>query len=67
MNIIINNQSHDFQHGIKLADAIQTLDLKNHKGIAIAINNEVIPKQNWSSHELKDQDNIIIITATQGG
>jgi len=67
MKIVINNQSHDFQQGIKLAEAIKSLKLKNQEGIAIAINNEVIPKQNWNAHELKDKDNIIIITATQGG
>jgi len=36
-------------------------------GIAVAINEEVIAKQNWNSSSLKENDAILIITATQGG
>jgi sulfur carrier protein len=34
-------------------------------GIAIAINNTIIPKQNWHLHYLNETD-ILIISATQG-
>jgi len=37
------------------------------KGIAIAINNKVVPKTDWESKTIVDKDNIIIIKATQGG
>lgn len=37
------------------------------KGIAVAINSQVIPKTNWKNTGLKEQDSIIIIKATQGG
>jgi len=67
MQILINNKKHDFQKDTNLFEAIQSLNLQNQKGIAIAINNQVIPKQNWNTHKLNDQDDIIIITATQGG
>ncbi len=36
-------------------------------GIAIAINEHIISKLNWGSQTLKDKDDILIITATQGG
>jgi sulfur carrier protein len=36
-------------------------------GIAIAINNTIIPKQNWHLHYLNETDDILIISATQGG
>jgi thiamine biosynthesis protein ThiS len=35
------------------------------KGIAIAINDTVIPKSNWNSHPLKETDTVLIIFATQ--
>lgn len=37
------------------------------QGIAVAVNDEVISKDNWSKTIIKANDNILIITATQGG
>jgi len=36
-------------------------------GIAVAVNQAIIPKSNWESHILNPGDQIIIIKATQGG
>lgn len=38
-----------------------------NQGIAIAVNNEVIPKKEWETRTVSDNDNIILIKATQGG
>jgi sulfur carrier protein len=40
--------------------------LEKH-GIALALNNQVIPRANWSAVMLKNNDKVLIITATQGG
>jgi len=37
------------------------------RGIALAINQRVIPKSKWPSHLLEENDQVIIIRATQGG
>ncbi|RMG80009.1 MAG: sulfur carrier protein ThiS [Bacteroidetes bacterium] len=37
------------------------------KGKAIAVNNQVIQKSNAEKIQIKENDNILIITATQGG
>ncbi len=39
----------------------------NTKGIAVAINNQIITKSAWSNTSLKENDNVTIIQATQGG
>lgn len=36
-------------------------------GIAVAVNNQVIPKSKWKETRLSENDKIIIITATAGG
>ena len=41
--------------------------LLDSKGIAIAVNQTVISKSEWSKTQLKENDNIAIIKATQGG
>jgi sulfur carrier protein len=37
------------------------------RGIAIAINDSVVPKSRWQDHVLNDGDHIEIVRATQGG
>lgn len=40
---------------------------EKQNGVAIAVNNTVIPKKEWGNYLLKNQDAILIIKATQGG
>ena len=44
---------------------VASLDLK--KGIAIAINDEVIRRSDWAVTKIQNNDRILIIQATQGG
>lgn len=37
------------------------------KGIAVAINDEVVPRSQWPTHLVVDGDRIELIRATQGG
>ena len=43
----------------------QSLDQQN--GIAVAVNNTVIPKTKWDALQLSDGDQITVIKATAGG
>lgn len=67
MTIFINKEKKEISDNTDIINMLQQSGFKNIKGIAIAINNEVIPKTNWQNHLLRDQDNITIITATAGG
>lgn len=42
-------------------------DFLDKKGIAVAVNNSVVPKAEWNTYEVKSADKITIIRATQGG
>jgi sulfur carrier protein len=50
-----------------LLSVLNDLGIENQKGIAIAINNEVISRINWNAHKINENDKILIIKATQGG
>jgi len=67
MNIKINNTDFSFEDRLSLLLLVENQQLKNSKGIAIAVNNKVVPKNNWDNYELKDNDSVTIIRATQGG
>jgi sulfur carrier protein len=67
MTIHINKEAHELSDNTSLQEALSQFQLQQTTGIAVAINEEVIPKQYWKERELKDQDQVLIITATQGG
>ncbi len=67
MEIFINNKQHNIKEQSTIKDLLLQLDITQTKGIAIAINNLVIPKEQWEQHTIVEADKVIIITATQGG
>ena len=66
MEILINNEAFETQ-AKSLYDLLTEHSLSDQKGIAVAVNNSVIPKANWNIHQLINQDKITVIKATQGG
>jgi len=68
MELKINNQTKPFAPDSLTVQELLDLEIPNKQtGIAVAINNFVIPKSNWDSHYLNETDDILIISATQGG
>ena len=68
MELKINNQIKKFQADVlHIQDVLDIENSQKQNGIAVAINNTVIPKSNWNSHILQETDEILIISATQGG
>lgn len=68
MELKINNQLKQFEATTLSVQDLLDLEFPNKQnGIAFAINNSVIPKNDWATTPLSETDDILIITATQGG
>lgn len=67
MEVIINRNKTDLPEASSLLHLLQIQALSEKKGIAVAVNNKVIPRSKWDSHILNSNDSITIIKATQGG
>lgn len=68
MELKINNRHKQFNCETLSAQALLDLEFPNRQnGIALAVNNTVIPKIHWETTLLNETDDILIITATQGG
>jgi sulfur carrier protein len=67
MEIILNNQHHFINEGATLQDIVFSQLNEKQNGVAVAVNDNVIPKQNWSTTPLHSNDTILIIKVTQGG
>jgi sulfur carrier protein len=68
IQIKLNGENKSLDNTIKLNDfVISQLSGKEPNGIAVALNDRVIPKQKWESVLIKENDTIEIIHAVQGG
>lgn len=66
ITVNVNNTAYEFNEQSSLQDVIQHLKI-NEDGIAVAINQSIITKTDWQATSLNDNDDILIIRATQGG
>lgn len=67
MRIKVNESERDVPHNIKLLELFETLDIASQKGLAVAVNNEITSKSEWSKYQINENDHILIIRATNGG
>ncbi|MGU3376694.1 sulfur carrier protein ThiS [Chryseobacterium sp. M5A1_1a] len=68
MELIINHTRKTFSVLPDNLEALLAMELPGKKkGIAVALNNRIIPLSAWAETFLKNQDSVLIITATQGG
>ncbi|ALJ00780.1 sulfur carrier protein ThiS [Rufibacter tibetensis] len=67
MLISVNNQPVPFTSGSSLSSLLQELQFAEKKGIAIAVNQQIVPKSTWATYTLAENDKVTIIQATQGG
>ena len=67
MKIKFNNQFVELEADAKLTDFLHSVNMLTATGLAVAVNQKVISKSNWVDHSLTENDEIMIIKATQGG
>ena len=67
MEITVNQESFLVADACSLLQMMNTLFQKPTKGLAIAVNHEIVGATDWESYQLKAGDKVIIIKATQGG
>ena len=63
----INQQTFQLPDGGVLADVLPLLQIAQADGIAIAVNEEVVPGREWAGYVLRGGDRVFVIRATQGG
>ncbi|WP_369048891.1 sulfur carrier protein ThiS [Tenacibaculum sp. UWU-22] len=66
ITIKVNDNQQTFLTTLTLQELVDKLQIQPN-GIAIAINNTVVKKTDWTSKTLQDNDTVLIIKSTQGG
>ncbi|MBZ0204027.1 MAG: sulfur carrier protein ThiS [Ignavibacteria bacterium] len=68
MKISVNGVVKEFDVNASMVDIVNVeLNGKEPKGIAVALNDTILPKSKWSETILKENDRIEIVHAVQGG
>lgn len=67
MEISLNQEKHVLPEGSSLLDLVSGQVGEKQNGIALAVNNQVIPKAQWADYICQPADQVLIIKATQGG
>ena len=67
VEVSINQQIFQLPENGKLADVLPLLFIQQADGIAIAVNQVVVPRGEWERFVLQSGDSVFVIRATQGG
>lgn len=69
MHLKINGETRNFEAQAlsTVSDLMSALDIDDARGVAVAVNDEVVPKRRWDESTLQPGDRVEIIRATQGG
>ncbi|MEW6772801.1 MAG: sulfur carrier protein ThiS [Bacteroidota bacterium] len=69
MKIKLNDKELEISHSITLEELLlKEINLSpDKKGVAVAVNDNIIPKNDWKNLKINDKDEILVIIAAQGG
>jgi sulfur carrier protein len=66
--IVLNGERSDLLPGDTVASALERLGLElDARGVAVAVDGEVVPRGQWRSFALAESARIEVLTAMQGG
>ena len=68
MRVVLNGADAELADGATVRTAVETLDLPAAgRGVAVAVDAEVVPRTQWDTHELDEGARVEILRAIQGG
>jgi sulfur carrier protein len=67
VSIRVNDEARTVEGSATLHDLALELGIAHSRGVAIAVNDEVVPRAVWPQHVLAEGDRVLVIRAAQGG
>ena len=66
ITIFINGESQQISNDTTIEQLLENLNLI-HKRLAVEINQSIVPRSEFTTHKLNDQDKVEIVQAIGGG
>ena len=67
MRVQLNGRPEILPDGGLLTDALERLGVDDPRGVAIALDGEVVPRSRWSTIRLAEGQTVEVLRAVQGG
>ena len=66
MNVVVNGEPTELEAGATVEAVLASLELPD-RGVAVAVDAEVVPRGEWPAHELSEGARVEVVRAIQGG
>lgn len=66
MRITVNDEDYGFDPPLSVDSLLAFLE-QPLSGSALAVNQQIVPRPQWSQHLLKDGDHVVVFQAIAGG
>jgi sulfur carrier protein len=68
MLVVVNGKNRELLAGATVASVVEQLDIApDGRGVAVAVDGEVVPRSRWPRTELRDGAQVEVVAAVQGG
>ena len=68
MKVLLNGSERDLGEGATVDDAVSASGAPDsRRGVAVAVDDEVVPRGEWERTELRDGQRVEVLQAVQGG
>ncbi len=69
LTVTLNGEAQALPAGAALPELLRRMDLDPEaaRGVAVAVNDAVVRREDWETTHLEDGDRVEVITARQGG
>jgi sulfur carrier protein len=67
VKVYVNDEGVELAERASVAALLEAMALAGLSGVAVAVNDEVVPRGEWGSRPLEDGDRVLLIAPIQGG
>jgi sulfur carrier protein len=68
LQVTLNGELRELPDNATVADAVEAVGAPaDGRGVAAAVDGEVVPRGSWASHALSTDDRVEVLQAVQGG
>jgi sulfur carrier protein len=65
--VTINGEQRDLGESATIESAVRAIGAPDGRGVAVAVDGEVVPRGEWASTEIRDGQQVEVLHAVQGG
>jgi sulfur carrier protein len=65
--VTINGERRDLGRSATIETAVRAVGAPDGRGVAVALDGEVVPRGEWASTEVRDGQQVEVLHAVQGG